>query len=57
MSRLSKKQKKSLADVLPLSSALEVVVRQELRDSVIQQGMSALTKIFEEERTALCGAP
>jgi len=46
-----------LAEVLSLSSVLEVVVREELRDFVIQQGMSALTKILEAERTALCGAP
>jgi len=57
MSRIAKKQKKLLAEVLPLSSVLEVVVREELRDFVIQQGMSALTKILEAERSALCGAP
>ena len=57
MKRISKKLKKSLADVLPLSSVLEVVIREELRDFVIQQGICALTKILEEERTALCGAP
>ena len=57
MKRISKKLKKSLADVLPLSSVLEVVIREELRDFVIQQGICALMKILEEERTALCGAP
>ena len=56
MRRVSKEQKKSPADVLPLSSVLERVVREELRDFVIQQGMAALTKVLEEERTVLCGA-
>lgn len=35
MSRVLKKQKKSLAEVLPLSSMLEVVIREELRELVI----------------------
>ena len=57
MSRVSKKRRESVANVVPLSSVLEVVVREELRDFVIQQGMVALAAILEEERTALCGAP
>lgn len=57
MSRVSKKHREAPTDLLPLPSVLEAVVRQELRDFVIQQGMVALTKILEEERTALCGAP
>ena len=57
MSRVSKKRRESQAAVLPLPSVLEVVVREELRNFVIEQGMAALTRILEEERTALCGAP
>ncbi len=56
MSKVSKETREALEQVLPLSSVLEVVVREELRDFVISQGMASLTNILEEERTALCGA-
>ena len=57
MNRVSKNRRKSLTNMLPLPSVLEAVVRDELRNFVIQEGMAALTRVLEEERTALCGAP
>ena len=55
MNRVSNKTIETLAAQLPLASVLEKVVRQDLRNFVIQQGMVALTGILEAERTALCG--
>ena len=56
MNRISKKRREALTELLPLPSVLEAVVRDELRNFVIQEGMAALTRVLEEERTALCGA-
>src|SRR5450755_61335 len=39
-----------------LELALEAVVRQDLREFVISAGMTALTAVLEQERTAVVGA-
>ena len=55
MNRITKKQKKSILKQMPLTLVLEEVVREELRSLVIREGMAALARVLEEERTALCG--
>lgn len=55
MNRITKNRQKSNPKQMPLSLVLEEVVREELRSLVIREGMAALTRILEEERTALCG--
>jgi len=57
MSRVSKKKRESLAEVIPLGSVLEDLVRENLREFVFQQGMVALQNVLEEDRSRLCGAP
>lgn len=57
MSRVTKKKRVALAEIIPLGSVLEDLVRENLREFVFKQGMVALKNVLEEERTQLCGAP
>jgi putative transposase len=57
MSRVSKKKREALTEIIPLGSVLEDFVRENLREFVFQQGMVALQNVLEEERSQLCGAP
>jgi len=57
MTRVSKKKRESVAEIVPLGTVLEDLVREDLREFVFRQGMTALQSVLEEERTRLCGAP
>ena len=57
MKRVSKKNKKSLAKVIPLGSVMGELIRENLREFVFTQGMVALHQVLEQERAELCGAP
>jgi len=57
MNRISKKRRKTKAEVIPVGTVLEELVRENLREFVFEQGMVALHSVLEEERSLLCGAP
>lgn len=55
MKKTDRKTKKTEAPSLRLVDSLADVVRAELRDFVIGEGLKALALMLEQDRTALCG--
>ena len=55
MKKTDRKNQKREAPQLRLVDSLAEVVRQELRDFVIGEGMKALALMLEQDRDALCG--
>lgn len=55
MKKTDRKRKKTEAPSLRLVDSLADLVRAELRDFVIGEGMKALALMLEQEREALCG--
>lgn len=49
--------REALTPMLQLAVPLADVVRHELREFVIGQGMAALVQTLEEDRAELCGEP
>jgi len=55
MKKTDRNTPKTKAPALTLVESLADVVRQEMREFVVAQGMQALALMLEQEREALCG--